>query len=122
MRIEAAAELFFTYLEHERGCSAATSTAYGSDVVALLRYLEQEEIEPCPVGGLNAGHSAAGDPNPPLVQLPAEHHPDGLLDGGMVLQRQRQLLGIHCGCHHDDALTGARGEEHCRGQDGESFG
>jgi len=32
MSIEAAAELFFTYLEHERGCSAATSTAYGSDV------------------------------------------------------------------------------------------
>ncbi len=44
MRIEAAAELFFTYLEHERGCRAATSTAYGSDVAALLRYLEQEEI------------------------------------------------------------------------------
>ena len=47
MRIEAAAELFFTYLEHERGCSAATSTAYGSDVGALLRYLAQEGVEGC---------------------------------------------------------------------------
>jgi len=36
MSIEAAAELFFTYLQYERGCSAATSTAYGSDVVAQL--------------------------------------------------------------------------------------
>jgi len=45
MSIEEAAELFLTYLEHERGCSAATSTAYGSDVAALLRYLAQEEIE-----------------------------------------------------------------------------
>ncbi len=46
MRIEEAAQLFLTYLQHERGCSAATSTAYGSDVVALLRYLEEEGIEP----------------------------------------------------------------------------
>jgi len=60
--------------------------------------------------------------NCPLVQLPAEYHPDGLLDGGMVLQRQRQLLGIHCRCHYDDALTGARGQEHRRGQHGERFG
>jgi site-specific recombinase XerD len=47
MRIEDAAQLFFTYLEHERGCSAATASAYGADVAALLRYLAQEGIEPC---------------------------------------------------------------------------
>jgi len=47
MSIEEAAELFLTYIEHERGCSAATAVAYGSDVAALLRYLAQEEIEPC---------------------------------------------------------------------------
>jgi len=51
MRIEAAAELFFTYLQCERGCSTATAVAYGSDVAALLRYLAQQEIEPS-VGSL----------------------------------------------------------------------
>ena len=45
MRIEEAGRLFFTYLQHERGCSAATCTAYHSDLAGLLRYLEQESVE-----------------------------------------------------------------------------
>ena len=46
MRIEAAGELFFTYLQHERGCSSGTATAYRADVTALLRYLGEEGIAP----------------------------------------------------------------------------
>jgi site-specific recombinase XerD len=46
MRIEAAAELFFTYLERERGCSPATVVAYRGDLAALLHYLAEEGLEP----------------------------------------------------------------------------
>jgi site-specific recombinase XerD len=46
MRIEQAAEEFLQYLDLERGCTARTVRAYGSDVRRCIAYLDQEGIEP----------------------------------------------------------------------------
>ena len=46
MLIQTAVQEFFEYLEHERGCSAATSRAYGADVAALLRFLGEIGVTP----------------------------------------------------------------------------
>lgn len=44
MNIETAAERFLVYLERERGCTAATSAAYGSDLRRCIAYLQANGV------------------------------------------------------------------------------
>ena len=48
MTFEAAASEFFRYLEYERGCTAATSCAYGADLRRCVSFLEEVGL-PCEV-------------------------------------------------------------------------
>ena len=57
MELQSVAQEFFRYLEHERGCSAATSRAYSADVAALLRFLGEIGVAPT-VEALNRDRSS----------------------------------------------------------------
>lgn len=52
MTFEAATSEFFRYLEYERGCTAATSSAYGADLRRCVLFLQEVGL-PCEVEALS---------------------------------------------------------------------
>ena len=44
MNLSAAAEEFLAYLEHEKGCSPLTITAYRSDLTQFLQFLREQHV------------------------------------------------------------------------------